>query len=100
MYFYSNRTLCEVLEEMRKAVEVQDFRLLSSLYVEAVGCSMRMVAFAWSEEQYRAWLNKLCLLLGEPSLTGELETNREIIDGGRGEELLQIVYECLGNSNY
>jgi hypothetical protein len=43
VYFYSNRTLCDVLVEMRKAVEVSNYSLVASLYSEAVKCSIRMI---------------------------------------------------------
>jgi len=61
---------------------------------------MLKTSFAWSDDKVEAWFSKPCLILGECVWGGKWETNQDIIDIGRGEELLQLIYECLGNGNY
>lgn len=54
--FSTNRTLCDVLEEMRKAYETRNFSYLPGLIEEAQTMGNRMERGLWDQKEFKsAW---------------------------------------------
>ena len=53
-----NRTLCDVLEEMRKCNKTRNFAPLGGLIEEVQSMANRMEAALYEQKDYESWLEK------------------------------------------
>jgi predicted RNase H-like nuclease (RuvC/YqgF family) len=78
-----NRTLCSVLEEMRKAYETRNFSHLLGLIEEAQSLANRMESALWDQKDYTALQKKLSRLNKEVK---ELEEKRNFLSPESAEK--------------
>lgn len=57
-YGYINRTLCDVLSEMRKADETRNYSYIGSLIEEAQSMGNRMEASLHDKSDVKSWTEK------------------------------------------
>ena len=89
MYFSSfpNRTLCEVLDEMRKCNETRNFAYLLSLIEEAQSLGNRMEAGLGDKNDVKEWGEKRQKLKKEIKvLTKKVEKLKEQLPETKDEE--------------
>jgi len=81
---YLNRTLCDVLEEMRKCHETRNYSYLSGLIEEVQSMGNRMEAALSDGHDYERTLGRLKAAEKElKKTTKELEEKRELLQSGQ-----------------